>query len=135
MLWWLRNAFRGGERWAVRLGIGMLLLAGVYTWGHMRLLADRDEIEAGRAMYGKYGDPRQAELNRAELRGWVLDCTGTDEGALARYGVSDGEVQRVYPLGEAGAHLVGGGGSARGGGHTGGGPLARPPRPPPQPGE
>jgi cell division protein FtsI/penicillin-binding protein 2 len=112
VLAWLRAAFRGGERWAVRLGIGMLLLAGVYAWGHARLLTHREEIEAGRAMYSKYGDPRQAELNRAEVRGWLMDCTGTDAGALARYGVSDGEVQRIYPLGEAGANLVGGGDSA-----------------------
>jgi cell division protein FtsI/penicillin-binding protein 2 len=112
ILAWLRTAFRGGERWAVRMGIGMMLLAGVYAWGHARLLAHREEIEAGRAMYTKYGDPRQAELNRAEVRGWLLDCTGSDGSALARYGVSGGEVQRVYPLGEAGANFIGGGDSA-----------------------
>ncbi|HET6762221.1 MAG TPA: penicillin-binding transpeptidase domain-containing protein [Longimicrobiaceae bacterium] len=112
MLWWLRNAFRGGERWAVRLGIGMMLLAGLYAWGHTRLLGAREEIEDGRQMYAKYGDPRLAELNRAEVRGWVTDCTGRDAEALAGYAVDGGEVKRQYPLGEAGANLIGGGDSA-----------------------
>jgi membrane peptidoglycan carboxypeptidase len=112
MLAWLRSAFRGGERWAVRLGIGMMLLAGLYAWGHTRLLAHRDEIEEGRLQYAKYGDPRQAELNRAEVRGWVLDCTGRDSAALAGYALTGGEVQRLYPLGEGGANLIGGGDSA-----------------------
>lgn len=110
LLRWVRAAVRERrERWAVALGIGMLLLAGVYAAGHARLLADRENIEAGRAQWARFGDPRLAELNRAEVRGWILDCTGADSLALARYGVRDGEVERVYPLGAGGANLIGGG--------------------------
>ncbi|HEX8431672.1 MAG TPA: penicillin-binding transpeptidase domain-containing protein [Longimicrobium sp.] len=97
------------ERWAVAIAFGMMLLALVYGAGHARILMDREEIEAGRARYARFGDPRTAEQNRGELRGWILDCTGKDDAALARYGVRDGEVQRVYPLGEGGANLIGGG--------------------------
>jgi cell division protein FtsI/penicillin-binding protein 2 len=110
---WLVAATRERrEQWAQRISLGMVLLAVVYAVGHARLLWDRDQIEAGRAMYARFGDPRLAELNRAEVRGWILDCNGSDATALARYAVREGEVKRVYPLGEAGANLVGGGDSA-----------------------
>jgi len=100
------------EQWAQRIALGMVLLALLYAFGHARLLWDRDQIEAGRARYARFGDPRLAELNRAEVRGWILDCSGRDDRALARYAVREGEVSRVYPLGEAGANLIGGGDSA-----------------------
>jgi hypothetical protein len=110
---WLISATRERrEQWAQRIALGMVLLALLYAFGHARLLWDRDQIEAGRAEYARFGDPRQAELNRAEVRGWVLDCSGRDDRALARYAVREGEVSRVYPMGEAGANLVGGGDSA-----------------------
>ena len=113
ILRWLVAATRERrEQWAQRISLGMVLLALVYAFGHARLLWDRDEIEAGRAQYARFGDPRLAELNRAEVRGWILDCSGRDDRALARYAVREGEVSRVYPLGEAGANLVGGGDSA-----------------------
>lgn len=109
LLRWVRAAMaERRERWAVALGVGMLLLAAVYAAGHARLLLDREAIEAGRDAYAVYGDPRMAELNRAEVRGWILDCTGADSLALARYGVRDGLVERVYPLGAGGANLIGG---------------------------
>ncbi|HEX8672088.1 MAG TPA: penicillin-binding transpeptidase domain-containing protein [Longimicrobium sp.] len=97
------------ERWAVFLAFGMLLLAGVYTAGHALILMNREQIEEGRERYSRFGDPRASEMNRGDLKGWILDCTGKDANALARYGMRDGEVQRVYPLGEAGANLLGGG--------------------------
>jgi membrane peptidoglycan carboxypeptidase len=110
---WLVAATRERrEQWAQRIALGMVLLALLYAFGHARLLWNRDQIEAGRAEYARFGDPRQAELNRAEVRGWILDCSGRDDRALARYAVREGEVSRVYPLGEAGANLVGGGDSA-----------------------
>jgi hypothetical protein len=110
LLRWSRETLREKrERWPVRVGLGMMLLALVYGVGHARLLRDREKIEEGRQRYARFGDPRAAELNRGELRGWILDCTGDDRNALARYGVRDGEVQRIYPLGEAGANLIGGG--------------------------
>ena len=110
---WLIAATRERrEQWAQRISLGMVLLALLYAFGHARLLWDRDEIERGRMMYARFGDPRLAEINRAEVRGWIRDCSGTDAGALARYAVREGEVRRVYPLGEAGANLVGGGDSA-----------------------
>lgn len=113
LLRWLVAATRERrEQWAQRIALAMVLLAVVYGFGHARLLWDREPIEAGRAAYAKFGDPRQGELNRAEVRGWILDCGGTDANALARYAVREGEVSRVYPLGEAGANLVGGGDSA-----------------------
>lgn len=107
---WIGAALREKrEKWAVRIGFGMILLALVYAGGHAKLLMEREEIEEGRRRYARFGDPRAAELNRGDLRGWLLDCTGEDRNALARYGVRDNEVQRVYPLGEAGANLIGGG--------------------------
>ncbi|HYR09342.1 MAG TPA: penicillin-binding transpeptidase domain-containing protein [Longimicrobium sp.] len=107
---WVRAAIRERrERWAIRLALAMLVLALVYTWGHARLLWNAEEITEGRLAWRQYGDPREAERNRGDVRGWILDCTGEDDRALARYGLRDGEVQRVYPLGEAGANLIGGG--------------------------
>ncbi|MBW3570785.1 MAG: hypothetical protein KY467_06750 [Gemmatimonadetes bacterium] len=107
---WVRAAIRERrERWAIRLALGMLVLAALYAWGHARLLWNAEEITEGRMAWRRWGDPREAERARGDVRGWILDCTGEDERALARYGLRDGEVQRVYPLGEAGANLVGGG--------------------------
>ena len=110
---WLVAATRERrEQWAQRISLAMVLLAVVYAFGHARLLWSRDELEAGRMKYARFGDPRLAELNRAEVRGWILDCSGEDAHALARYAVRQGEVSRIYPMGEAGANLVGGGDSA-----------------------
>lgn len=107
---WIRAALRDRrERWAFRIAVGMLVLAAVYAAGHARLLAQRQEIEEGRARYALYGDPRLAEIRRAEVRGWILDCTGEEEKALARYSERNGVVDRAYPLGAAGANLIGGG--------------------------
>ncbi|HYJ79237.1 MAG TPA: penicillin-binding transpeptidase domain-containing protein [Longimicrobiaceae bacterium] len=113
LLRWLKTFFRERrEKWAQRIAGAMIVLAAVYAVGHARLLLQRKQIEAGRLAYSRFGDPRLAERNRAELRGWIHDCTGADANALARYGVADGEVSRVYPLGEAGANLIGGGDGA-----------------------
>ena len=110
LLRWLRVAWQEKrERWPLRIALGMLLLTVVYGFGHARLLVQREQIESGRLAYSRFGDPRLAERNRAEVRGWLLDCTGEEENALARYALRGGEVQRVYPLGQAGANLVGGG--------------------------
>ena len=107
---WVRAAIRERrERWAIRLALAMLVLALVYAWGHARLLWNAEEITEGRMAWRRWGDPREAERSRGDVRGWILDCTGEDTRALARYGLRDGEVQRVYPLGEAGANLIGGG--------------------------
>ena len=111
VLRWTALALREGrERWAARVALGMLLLAGVYVAGHARLLAQREELEAGREQYARFGDPRRAEQRRGELRGWVLDCTGEDQNALARYAVKEGIPERSYPLGNATVNLIGGGG-------------------------
>jgi hypothetical protein len=110
---WLREALRERrETWAVRTGFLMLLFAVMYLGGHLWLLLNREAIEQGRMRYTVFGDPRLAEERRAEVRGWILDCTGEDEQALARYGSRNGTVSRVHPLGEAGANLVGGGADA-----------------------
>jgi cell division protein FtsI/penicillin-binding protein 2 len=97
------------EPWPVRLSLLMLLLAGVYAIGHARLLVARAALEEGQLRYARYGDPRRAEQNRAEVRGWILDCTGGDDNALARYAATSRGIERTYPLGEAGANLIGGG--------------------------
>ena len=110
--WFRSNWRRSPERWTVRIAAGMIVLAGVYTAAHVRLLAQRSEIEAARERYAVYGDPRRTEMRRGEVRGWILDCSDRDENALAAY-ASDGELtNRVYPLGEAGANLIGGGAGA-----------------------
>lgn len=107
---WVRDALRERrEAWAIRIALGMLLLAVVYAVGHARMLLNREEIEAGRMRYARFGDPRLAETNRGEVRGWILDCTADETRALARYALRDGEVERVFPLAEAGANLIGGG--------------------------
>jgi cell division protein FtsI/penicillin-binding protein 2 len=107
---WLAHARRTTEeRWPLRLAFGMLALALLYAIGHGRMLLSAEAIEAGRMRYVRFGDPRRAELRRAEVRGWILDCTSSPENALARYAATDGVVDRVYPLGPAGANLVGGG--------------------------
>jgi hypothetical protein len=110
---WLRDALpERRERWAVRTAIGMVALAAGYLGGHLWLLLHREQIEEGRMRYAVHGDPRLAELRRAEVRGWILDCTGEDGNALARYARADGVVARSFPLGEAGANLIGGGEAA-----------------------
>ncbi|MEX2570127.1 MAG: penicillin-binding transpeptidase domain-containing protein [Gemmatimonadota bacterium] len=110
---WVRsNRGRSEERWTVRLAAGMLLLAGVYAIAHVRLLAQRSEIEEGREAYAVYGDPRRTELRRGEVRGWILDCTGEGDRALAYYGADGEGIERRYPLGEAGANFLGGGAGA-----------------------
>ncbi len=110
---WLRDSWRGEEeRWPVRVAVGMLVLALLYTAGHVRLLAQRETIEEGRQAYARYGDPRRTEERRAEVRGWMLDCTGDPSSALALYSRQNGIVQRAYPLGEAGANFIGGGAGA-----------------------
>jgi hypothetical protein len=107
---WLVQAWRGAEeRWPLRIAIGMLLLSLVYAGGHYRLLAQRESIEEGRRQYSRFGDPRRTELRRAEVRGWINDCTGEPSNALAVYRARNGVVERTYPLGAAGANLVGGG--------------------------
>lgn len=107
---WVRRTWPGGgERWPVRIALGMLLLAAVYSVGHARLLLQADAIEAGRERYARFGDPRRAEMRRAEVRGWILDCTDDPAEALAAYRNRDGVVTRDYPLGEGGANLIGGG--------------------------
>lgn len=107
---WLFDAWRHAEeRWPIRIAIGMLLLAVVYGFGHYRLLADQERIDEGRQRYSRFGDPRRTELRRAEVRGWMFDCTGDPAKALAVYRERNGVVERTYPLGAAGANLVGGG--------------------------
>lgn len=107
--WLVANWGTSRERWTVRLAAGMLLLAIVYAAAHVRLLAQRAEIERGRELYAVYGDPRRTEQRRGEVRGWIRDCTGEDASALAYYREQGGVVERAYPLGEAGANFVGGG--------------------------
>ena len=110
LLRWMGQAIRERrERWAIRLAIGMLIFAAIYAFGHARLVMKADELEEGRMAWRRFGDPREAERSRGEVRGWIMDCTNEPANALARYGVRDGEVQRVYPLGEGGANLIGGG--------------------------
>jgi len=107
---WFRLHWRSSrERWTVRIAAGMLVLAGVYVAAHVRLLAQRSTIEAGRESYAVYGDPRRTEARRAEVRGWMMDCSGRTDQALAAYRQVDGVVARSYPLGEAGANFIGGG--------------------------
>ncbi|MBW3628388.1 MAG: hypothetical protein KY464_03740 [Gemmatimonadetes bacterium] len=107
---WLIHAWRHAEeRWPLRIAIGMLLLAVVYGAGHYRLLAQRETIEEGRRAYSQYGDPRRTELRRADVRGWMNDCSDDPAKALAVYRARNGVVERTYPLGAAGANLVGGG--------------------------
>jgi hypothetical protein len=110
LLRWVRAAARERrERWTIRLAFGALLLALVYAAGHVWLLVNAETLEEGRMAWRRWGDPREAERNRGEVRGWIMDCTGEPANALARYGVREGEVERVYPLGEGGANLIGGG--------------------------
>jgi hypothetical protein len=110
LLRWMRaNWSTAEERWTVRIAAGMLVLTGFYIVSHSRLLAQRESIQEGRERYAVFGDPRRTELRRAEVRGWMLDCSGEQERALALYRESDGVVQRAYPLGEAGANFIGGG--------------------------
>ena len=105
---WVRRArAERRELWARRIALGMAMLGVAYLLGHAWLLLNRDAIEQGRMWYVRWGDPRLAEQRRAEVRGWILDCTGRDGAALARYGEVDEGVRRVYPLGEATINLIG----------------------------
>ena len=107
---WMRENWRtASERWTVRIAAGMILMSVVYTAAHARLLVQRAQIEQGREEYAVYGDPRRTELRRGEVRGWMLDCTAEEDQALALYREVDGSVERVYPIGEAGANFIGGG--------------------------
>lgn len=110
LLRWMRAAAaERREKWAVRLGWAMIVLAALYVGGHVWLLANAEEIEEGRMAYRRFGDPREAEQNRGEVRGWILDCSARPENALARYARVGDVVERIHPLGEAGANFIGGG--------------------------
>jgi hypothetical protein len=118
MVRWARLAVgERRERWAVRTALGMIVLATVYAGGHLWLLAHRDALERGRMQYAVFGDPRLAELRRAEVRGWILDCTGDPEEALAAYqrrGTPPNDsILRSFGAGDAGVNLVGGGAEER----------------------
>lgn len=107
--WLVANWRSAEERWPLRIAVGMLLLAVLYGYGHARMLGEADQIEAARMGYAKYGDPRLTEMRRAEVRGWIMDCSGEEENALALYRERSGVVSRYYPLGQGGANLIGGG--------------------------
>jgi hypothetical protein len=110
ILRWVRLNWRAApERWTVRIAAAMLAMAVFYAVAHVRLLAQRAEIEEGRERYAVFGDPRRTEMRRGEVRGWMLDCTGEPERALALYRQRDGSVERDFPLGEGGANFLGGG--------------------------
>jgi hypothetical protein len=107
---WLRATWPSAtERWPLRIAVVMLLAACAYTVAHARLLVQRAQIEEARERYAVFGDPRRTELRRAEVRGWMLDCTGDEADALAAHREVDGVVGRYYALGEGGANFVGGG--------------------------
>lgn len=113
LVFWVRDVWRSSpERWTARLAGGMIVLVCVYAAAHARLLLQRKQIEEGRERYAVFGDPRRTEQRRGEVRGWILDCTGEDEKALASYRERNGVVEREYPLGEAGANFLGGGDGA-----------------------
>src|SRR5690606_18768022 len=77
---WLADAWRRSEeRWPLHLAIGMLALTVAYAVGHGRMLLNAEAIEAGRMEYIRYGDPRRTELRRAEVRGWIFDCSSRPE--------------------------------------------------------
>ena len=110
IVFWVRHVWRSSpERWTARLAGGMIVLVAVYAAAHIRLLAQRSTIERGREEYAVFGDPRRTELRRGEVRGWILDCSGRDDRALAYYRESDGSIDREYSLGQAGANFLGGG--------------------------
>ena len=110
ILFQARHVWRSSpERWTTLLAGGMIVLVGVYAVAHIRLLVQRTTIEQGREAYAIYGDPRRTELRRGEVRGWILDCSGADENALAYYREQSGEIGREYALGQAGANFLGGG--------------------------
>ncbi len=110
ILFWVRHIWRSSpERWTARLAGGMIVLVGIYAVAHIRLLAQRSTIEEGREAYAIFGDPRRTEMRRGEVRGWLLDCSGADENALAYYREREGSIAREYALGQAGANFIGGG--------------------------
>jgi hypothetical protein len=110
---WVRSAaVERRERWTIRVAFAMLALALVYAGGHAWLLWNAEALEEGRLAWRRWGDPREAERVRGEVRGWILDCTGQPANALARYGARGDVVERVHPLGEGGANLIGGGADA-----------------------
>jgi cell division protein FtsI/penicillin-binding protein 2 len=85
------------------------VMAAFYAVAHVRLLASRAEIEAGREAYAIFGDPRRPELRRGEVRGWLMDCSSNPDRALALYRRTDDGIVRAFPLGEGGANFIGGG--------------------------
>lgn len=97
------------ERWPLRIAFVAVALCVLYGAGHAWMLINKEKLEEGRAAYLRFGDPRRTEQRRAEVRGWILDCNSDPGNAFARYAERGGEVERVYPLGNAGANLIGGG--------------------------
>src|SRR5688572_10964931 len=88
---WVRTTWGSNpEKWTARLAGAMIVLVFIYAAAHIRLLVQRDTIEAGREAYAVYGDPRRTEQRRGEVRGWILDCSGEDDQALAFYRERDG---------------------------------------------
>ncbi len=52
-------------------------------------------------------DLRNRRIEESGLRGWIFDRTKSAEGVLADYKLNGDELTRYYPLGPAGAHVVG----------------------------
>jgi penicillin-binding protein A len=52
-------------------------------------------------------DQRNRRIQEAGLRGWVFDRHDSIDSALIRYKLMGSNVVRDYPLGDAGAHLIG----------------------------
>lgn len=93
----LRGWNEGSVRWVVIVLV--LPMALTYMGGHAYRLADRANIERGRAQYAAvYGDDRRViEATDAGAWGWLLDCTGRDALAFAgfRRNATDAKVMRA----------------------------------------
>jgi penicillin-binding protein A len=99
----------------VRWAFALLVLAafGFHLYWGLFATGPIGENPAFAALKNKR-DQRNRRDEEANLRGWIFDRHRDFKRTLAKYRFLNGQIVRDYPLGQAGAHLIGYAGLLRG---------------------
>ena len=83
------------DAWTRGITLGVVALCVWYAAAHAVLLTRQRDLAASIDRLG-LRDARRAEERTATPMGWMLDCTGADSLALARYAWREGGIRRAY---------------------------------------